>query len=61
MSDRVAFIELSESITDFKVYKLVCRYKKYFRYGNDLVLDSVKTYFLEVGSFGSIKRATIGV
>ena len=32
-----------------------------FNYWNDLVLDSVETYFLEVGAYVSLTRATTGL
>ena len=32
-----------------------------FSYWNDLVLDLVETYFLEVGAYVSLKRATASV
>ena len=32
-----------------------------FNYWNDLVLGSVETYFLEVGAYVYLKRATKGV
>ena len=31
----------------------------WFNYWNDLVLGSVETYFLEVGAYVSLKRATV--
>ena len=33
----------------------------FFNYWNDVVLDSVETYFLEVRVYVSLKRATTGL